>query len=203
MNGTVLTDDQIAAMTADERRALIKRLARPVDEIVPSRLWLRRTREVRVALMVGSVAAMVPWIVYLGFTLPKAYVAHHWDLTWVGFDVLLTVMLLATAVLGLLRRQLLVLTAFATAVLLVCDAWFDTMTSSAHDRWISVLTAFLVELPLAAFLVYGSFQVLRLTAARLWAIDAGEHAWQVRIPLPSDADLAVHRSRRAAVRLRR
>ena len=196
--GAVLTDDQIAAMTAEQRRDLIKRLARPVDEIVPSRRWLRRTREVRIALMAASVLVLVPWIVYLGISLPKAYVAHHWDLTWVGFDVLLLLLLVATAVLGFLRRQLMVLTAFATAVLLVCDAWFDVMTSSDHDRWLSLATAVLVELPLAVFLVLGSFQVLRLTAARLWAIDAGEQAWEIRIPLPSEADRAVRRARRSA-----
>jgi hypothetical protein len=44
-------------------------------------------------------------------------------------------------------------------------------------------------------LVAGAFQVLRLTAARLWVLDPGAHAWDVRIPLPSDADTAVRRRR--------
>ena len=51
----------------------------------------------------------------------------------------------------------------------------------------------MVELPLAAVLIAGSLQVLRLFAARLWALDPGSHAWQVRIPLPSEADPAVRR----------
>ena len=41
----VLSDEQIAAMSPRERRDLIRRLARPVDDIVPSHRWLRRTRE--------------------------------------------------------------------------------------------------------------------------------------------------------------
>lgn len=194
----MLTDEQIAALSPRERRDLIKRLARPVDDLVPSSRWLRRTRELRIALMVVSAVVLVPWIVYLGFSLPRRYVAHNWDTTWVGFDVLLLVLMVATAVLGYLRRQLLVVTAFATGILLICDAWFDVMTSHGDDRTWSLVTALVVELPLAAVLISGSLQVIRLVAARLWSLDPGVHAWQVRIPLPSDADTAVRRRRATA-----
>ena len=194
----MLTDEQIAAMSPQERRDLIKRLARPVDDFVPSHRWLRRTRELRVLLVVGSAVVLVPWIAYLAITLPPRYVADNWDVTWVGFDVLLLVMMVATAVLGYLRRQMLVMTAFATGVLLVCDAWFDVVTAHGNDQTWSVVSAVVVELPLAALFITGSLQILRLVAARLWALDAGQHAWQVRIPLPSEADTAVRR--RARVR---
>ena len=111
--------------------------------------------------------------------------------------MLLLVMMSATAVFGILRRQMLVVTAFATGVLLIADAWFDVMTAHGDERTWSVLSALLIELPLAAVLILGSMQVLRLVAARLWALDEGAHAWQVRIPLPSDADTAVSRGRQA------
>jgi hypothetical protein len=189
----VLTDEQIAAMTADERGELIRRLSRPVDEIVPSRRWLRLGRDLSVTLMVGSVLVLVPWIAYLGLSLPRAYVAHNWDRVWIGFDVLLLVLMVATAVLGWLRRQLVVLTAFATGVLLVCDAWFDVLTATDRDVGISSLTALLVELPLAAVLVAGSLRVVRLTAERLWALDTDASVWQVRIPVPTRTDPAVRR----------
>lgn len=189
----MLTDEQIAALTPQERHDLIKRLARPVDEVVPSSRWLRRTREVRITLMAGSAVVLVPWIVYLAITLPPRYVADNWDITWVGFDVLLLAMMVATAVFGYLRRQMVILTAFATGVLLICDAWFDVMTAHGDDQTWSGATALVVELPLAAILILGSFQVLRLVAARLWALDPGQHAWQVPIPLPSSADTAVRR----------
>ena len=192
----MLSDEQIAAMSPQERRDLIKRLARPVEDFVPSHRWLRRTREVRILLLVGSAVVLVPWIAYLAITLPPRYVADNWDVTWVGFDVLLLVMMVATAVLGYLRRQLLVVTAFATGILLICDAWFDVMTAHGDDRTWSVVTALAVELPFAAVLIAGSLQVLRLSAARLWALDQGSHAWQVRIPLPSEADTAVRRRTR-------
>jgi ABC-type phosphonate transport system ATPase subunit len=99
----------------------------------------------------------------------------------VGFDVLLLVFMVATAAFGLLRRQLLVLTAFTTGVLLICDAWFDVMTAAPADRWLSVLTAVLGELPLAAVLITGALRIIRLTATRLYVLDLGMPLW--RIPL--------------------
>ena len=195
----MLTDAQIAGMTPRERRDLIQRLSAPVEEIAPSSQWLMRTREIRMMVMVISAVLLVPWIVYLGITLPHRYVAHNWDRTWVGFDVLLLVLLASTAVLGYLRRQLVMLTSFATGVLLLCDAWFDVMTSDDVDRTWSAVTALLVEIPLAVLLISGAFQMLRLIAARLWSLPSGAHAWDIRIPLPSDADKAVRRRRTRAV----
>jgi hypothetical protein len=190
---TMLTDDEIAALTPAQRRALITRLSRPVDEIVPSRGWLRRSRERRVTSMVAMAVVLVPWIVYLAASLPRRYVADHWDATWVGFDVLLLALIAATAFLGWRRRQLVVVTGFATGTLLVCDAWFDVLTAHGEDRVWSLLSALVVELPLAAAMVAGSLQVFRLVAARLWVLEPGAHSWQVPIPLPSEADAAVRR----------
>ena len=46
----------------------------------------------------GCVAVfLVPWILYLTFTLPSRHVTVHYDLAWVGFDVALTVAFVATA----------------------------------------------------------------------------------------------------------
>ena len=189
----MLTDAEIAALSVDERRDLIKRLAAPVEEIDPASRWLMRTRELRLVVMVASAVLLVPWIAYLARTLPHRYVAHNWDATWVGFDLLLFLLISGTAVLGYLRRQLVMVTAFSTGVLLVCDAWFDVMTSNPEDRVWSLVTALGIEVPLAALLITGSLQMLRLVAARLWSLEKGAHAWQIRIPLPSDADRAVSR----------
>ena len=120
-----LSDAQIAAMTAEQRRDLIWRLARPVSEVLRPGVDVRRLRRQRVLLMSVAAAALVPWTVYLGVSLPDRYVARHWTLTWVGFDAVLLTMFAATALLGLFRRQLVALTAFASGVLLLCDAWFD------------------------------------------------------------------------------
>jgi hypothetical protein len=180
MSDGVVSDAQIAAMSAAERRELITRLERPIGELVTESTFVRM-RRVRLVLMTGAIVGLIPWIVYLSITLPDRYIANNWIATWVGFDTLLLLFMASTAVLGLLRRQLLILTGFTTGVLLVCDAWFDVMTAAPADRWLSVLTATLGELPLAAVLITGALRILRLTATRLYALDPGMPLW--RIPL--------------------
>jgi hypothetical protein len=175
-----LSDAQIAAMSPAERRELIQRLELPLDELVSSSV-LARLRRVRLVLMVGAIIGLIPWTVYLAVTLPDKYIAYNWPATWVGFDVLLVVFLAATALLGLLRRQLLVVAAFTTGVLLLCDAWFDVMTAAPADRWVSVLTAAVAELPLALILITGALRLIRLTATRLYVLGPGTPLW--RIPL--------------------
>lgn len=135
--------------------------------------------------MAAGAAVLVPWTIYLGASLPDRYVARNWTLTWVGFDVVLTAMFAATAVLGLLRRQLVVLIAFASGVLLLCDAWFDITTASAHDRWISIGYAVVAEIPIAVLLISGPPRLLRVTMGRVFALDPREPLW--RAPLIVDA----------------
>jgi len=176
----VLSDARIAAMSPADRRDLIQRLQRPLDEVFPPPV-ARRMRRTRLTLMVGGSIVLIPWIVHLGFTLPSNYVAHNWPATWIGFDCLLIAFMAATAVLGWLRRQLVVLPGFTTGVLLICDAWFDIMTASPSQMWESVLTAALGNLPLAVLLISGALRILRLTARRLWFLDPETSAW--RLPL--------------------
>jgi hypothetical protein len=124
---------------------------------------------------------LIPWIVYLSLTLPDTYVAQNWVATWVGFDSLLVVFMAATAILGLLRRQILVLTAFTTGVLLICDAWFDILTARSDDMWLSIVTALFGALPLAVVLIGGTLRIMRVMATRLWLLDPGTPLW--RLPL--------------------
>jgi hypothetical protein len=164
----VLSDARIAAMSPDERRDLIQRLQRPLDEVFPPPV-ARRFRRTRLTLMVGGSIALIPWIVYLGFSLPANYVAQNWPATWMGFDCLLVAFMAATAVLGWLRRQLVLLTAFTTGVLLISDAWFDILTAGlGRDLAVPMLSAALGNLPLAAIMITGALRILRLTAIRLF-----------------------------------
>jgi hypothetical protein len=119
-------------------------------------------RRIRWWLTLTAAIALVPWIVYLALSLPQNYAAQNWRTTWVGFDILLLAFMIATAVLGFLRSHLLTLFAFATGVLLLCDAWFDVMTARRGDVAVSVLTAALGELPLAAVLIGGTLRIVRL-----------------------------------------
>lgn len=180
MSDSFITDAQIAAMSPAQRRDLILRLQRPVDELLPMSV-AERLRRVHLGVMVTGAVVMIPWIVYLAFTLPETYKAHDWPLTWIGFDLLLVTFMAATAVLGWLRRQLLVLAAFTTGILLLCDAWFDIMTAGPHELVTSVATAGFGEVPLAAVLILGALRLMRLVATRLWLLEPGIPLW--RIPL--------------------
>lgn len=178
MTDGILTDEQIAALTPEQRRELVSRLKRPLGEVIDPE-YLARMRRIRLSLMIGGSMAMIPWLGYLSVTLPENYVAHNWPITWIGFDVLLVGFMLATAVLGYLRRQLLGLAAFTTGVLLICDAWFDLMTAGPKDVWLSVITALLIEVPLAVFMILSALRITRLTMMRLWLLRPGMRLWDL------------------------
>jgi hypothetical protein len=96
--------------------------------------------------------ALVPWVVWLAWTLPERSVSAHYRLAWVGFDVLLCGALARTAWLAWRRSPFVVNVASATAALLVVDAWFDVTTSpGGPDLVVSAVTALGIELPLAVF----------------------------------------------------
>ncbi len=104
MTQHILSEEQIAALSPAQRKELISRLEQPLSELVePAELG--RRRRINLGLIVSGSMALVPWIGYLSMTLPPNYVAHNWPATWVGFDILLVGFMLATAVLGFLRRQ--------------------------------------------------------------------------------------------------
>lgn len=177
---TALSDAQIAAMSPEERQQLIRRLERPLDDLIPP-ARAQRLRLGWLGLMIGGTIVLIPWIVYLALALPANYLVRDWPATWVGFDLLLLTLMAATIVLGILRRQLMLLTASATAVLLICDAWFDIMTAGPNDFRVSVLTAVLGDLPMAALLIIGTLRLIRLTATRLWLLEPSMPLW--RLPL--------------------
>ncbi|MFZ1162432.1 hypothetical protein [Mycobacterium sp.] len=176
----VLSDAQIAAMSPAQRRDLIQRLERPLDEVFPPAI-ARRMRRTRLTLMTVGTIALIPWVIYLAFSLPDNYVAHNWPATWIGFDCVLITFMIATAVLGWLRRELVILPAFTTGVLLICDAWFDIMTAGPGQFWMSVSAAALLNVPVGAIMIAGAVRIVRLTAARLWFLDPTTPAW--RLPL--------------------
>lgn len=140
-------------------------LAKPPPEDgvrIPLPRWVTR--------LLGLVAvALVPWIFYLTFTLPSRHVTDHYDLAWVGFDVALTASFAATAWAAFRGSQWLVPLAAVTGTMLVCDAWFDVVTSQSGEMWEAVAEAALAELPLAAlcaFIVYDAETFLAATVNR-------------------------------------
>lgn len=101
-------------------------------------------------LLLAAGVLLVPWSALLFVVLPQNYTANHWHLAWGGFDVCLAVALAATAVGAIRRSPLVPLASAVTGTLLLCDAWFDVLTSrGAADVTEALISAVLVELPLA------------------------------------------------------
>lgn len=168
----------LESMTAEERRELMLALTRLSNADRPATPAGMRRR--RLVLVITSSVLLVPWTIYIGSTVPDRYVVHTWTLTWTGFDIVLTLIFAATAVLGLLRRQLVVLAAFTAGVLLLCDAWFDVTTANAEDRLTSIAGAALLEVPVAILLISSSLRLLRMTLQVLLLGEGGQ-LW--RVPL--------------------
>src|SRR5262249_20365632 len=114
--------------------------------------------------------ALIPWTLWVTFTLPSRHVTRNYDVTWVGFDVALTAAFAATAWAAACRPQWLIAFAAALGTMLLCDVWFDVTTSSeAGARLEALLEAGLAELPLAAvcgYIVYDAEHFLE-TVRRL------------------------------------
>jgi len=99
--------------------------------------------------------ALVPWTLWLTVSLPSRHLTEHYDVAWIGFDVVLAAALAATAWSALRESRWLVALAAATGTMLVCDAWFDIVTSTGGGERLEALAeAALAELPLAAICAY-------------------------------------------------
>lgn len=178
----VLTDQDIAGMQPAERRDLIARLARPLTDFVDDVGELREGRRLRLGVTAAAAVLLFPWMLYLGFALPGVHRVRNWDVLWIGFDAIELALLVVTFWLGRQRRLLGLLTAFATGVVLLCDAWFDILTSGPGSLWQAVVAAALVEIPLAILLMSGAVRALRTVSALLWFSEPGAHTWDVRLP---------------------
>jgi hypothetical protein len=116
-----------------------------------------------------TAAGLLPWTLYLTFTLPERHVSQHYDLAWVGFDIALASAFAATAWCAVRSSQWLVPLAAAAGTMLVCDAWFDVVTAGHGDIGEAVAEAVLAELPLAvvcAFIVIDAERFRQATVVR-------------------------------------
>jgi hypothetical protein len=106
--------------------------------------------------------ALGPWTLWLTYSLPSRHVTSHYDLAWVGFDVALLIAFGATGWFAIRASQWLVPSAAMTGTMLLCDAWFDVITSgSGGEQLEAVLEACFAELPLAALCAFIVFDAER------------------------------------------
>ena len=109
-----------------------------------------------------SIAELVAWLKAnpdkanyptpgLTFTLPTRHLAHHYRGAWVGFDIFLALAFGSTAIAALRASEWLQPLAAITGTMLLCDAWFDVVTSASGDELgRAVVEAVFAEIPLAA-----------------------------------------------------
>jgi hypothetical protein len=116
------------------------------------------------ALLIGAGLEIV-WAAYLGWKLPRHYVADHWALAWVGLDVAEIAMLFGAAWAAWRHRAVLIVFSIAAATMFLLDAWFDITTASHGDEVQSVALAVFIEVPSALLLLW----VARRAAVRLLA----------------------------------
>jgi hypothetical protein len=154
-------DEQPAVLSTAQHRDQSGRGASPADTAPAPAPRARYPGRLILAVLLAC-GAFVGWIIALAVLLPSRYHADHWNVAWAGFDVMLLVSLITTGW-AFVRRPHLAATAFVvTAVLLVCDAWFDVTTASGTlDTAVSVACALTVELPLAAALAWVARRRLR------------------------------------------
>ena len=102
--------------------------------------------------MGGVAIVLLPWTVYLSVTLPSRHESAHWDIVWPGFDIGIALAIGATIVALVRSSDYVPIVASIAGTLLLCDAWFDTLTSQPGSElaWATV-EALVAELPLAAF----------------------------------------------------
>ena len=108
----------------------------------------------------------MPWIGYLASSLPLAESGGAWRVAWVGFDIMLALVLMTTAWLGFRRRQVAILGLLVASTMLFTDAWFDVALSyGTREQWGAILSAALLEIPFAILLASSAISILKRTSS--------------------------------------
>ena len=114
-----------------------------------------RRAQVAPPVFLAGAVFLIPWTVFLGLTLPPKYDARNWGVLWTGFDAALISVLLLAAWAARYRRRSLATITIVAGTLLICDAWFDMVSSFGNrDDWLTLLTGFGGELPLGLLFLW-------------------------------------------------
>jgi hypothetical protein len=175
-------------MSPEDRARLARILVRMDLPLPPSDPGSQRRRRILIAAAIVCAVALAAWIGVLEVKLPRDYRSGGWRAAWVGFDGALLLTFVATAWSAWRRRQMLIACLIVIATLLCCDAWFDTTLDwGTRGFLVSLLSALLIELPLAAMALIGARRLLVLTLSRMGALEGDQKPiafW--RVPLFGD-----------------
>ena len=171
-NDYVITEAELRRMTPEERHQLARALA-AID--LPHPLLdprVRRRRRFGLLFTVACCVGLAAWIAILIMTLPGHFTASHWRAVWVGLDIAELAGFAAIAWAAWHQRQVVIFFMIMTGTLLLCDAWFDlTLDYGSSDFMMSVITALVVEFPLAFMLFAAARRLVRVTVQSLMQLE--------------------------------
>jgi hypothetical protein len=171
----VFDEEELRAMSPAERLRLWRALAEidaegPPGGLASASSRIRRRRLVVLAIIIACCIALAAWTGVLAVTLPRYYRSGGWRGAWVGFDIALLGALAATGWAAWRGRRVLIVCLIVLATLLLCDAWFDVVLDLRTPGFqLSLLSAIIIELPLAVLAIAAARRLLRLTIGMVTA----------------------------------
>ncbi|OVE78752.1 hypothetical protein BVY00_02015 [bacterium G20] len=121
----------------------------------------------RVIVLYGILAIiLIPWIFNLAANLPTRHLVRRWDAIWVGFDVIMLVVLGLTVFFALKKLLWVALSATALATLFIVDAWFDILASRPGKEQRTAIFFGSLEIILAFFTLRLVYHVIRHSTPR-------------------------------------
>ncbi len=164
----MLDTEELRRMSPQERLWLRQALAEFDAPDPASRRASERRRAILLAAVIICCVVLAVWTGVLAATLPRYYRAGGWRGAWVGFDIGLLLTFAATGWAAWRRRQVLIICLVVLATLLCCDAWFDVVLDARTSGFaLSLASAVVIELPLAAVAILGARRLLRISNAVL------------------------------------
>ena len=162
----MVDEEELRRMSPQERLELRQALAALDDQDARASKAVDRRRKIIVAAIIICSLALAAWIGVLASTLPRYYRAGDWRGAWVGFDLAELAAFAVTGWAAWRRRQILIICLVVLATLLCCDAWFDVVLNARTKGFeLSLLSALVIELPLALLAILGARRLLRMTNA--------------------------------------
>jgi hypothetical protein len=159
-------EEDLRRMSPRERMALRRKLAAIDRRDVLASTTGERRRAIFLIVIIVCCVCLAAWTGLLATTLPRFYRAGGWRGAWVGFDIALLAAFAATGWAAWRRRQLLIICLVVLATLLCCDAWFDVVLDARTSGfYLSLASALVIELPLAALAIFLARRLLRMTNA--------------------------------------
>lgn len=172
-------DNAVQSLSEDERRQLLRQLV-DAERHRPARPGTSWKWDALLVVIIGGCILLAAWIGYLAVSLPAFYRAGSWRGAWVGFDLAELAVFAVTGWAAWKRRQILIICLIVLATLLLCDAWFDVVLDARTAGFIgSLVSALLIEVPIAVIAVFVARRLLRLTIGQVITYEGG------RGPVPS------------------